>query len=208
MLRVPIILVAISVAAFAADPPVDAVQIGYASGLFQGDAYINLTNGGANGAFLGIGGNTGDVCANVYVFSASQVMLACCSCLTTPDGLYSFSAKNDLLDKVLVGTMPNSVVIKITATTVPASGCNAALALTASGPGSLTAGLRAWGTTLHVNTTTSLNVLTENAFQQVTAGVAELTALPVWCGEVLAEGSRNYGFCNSCPSAGLAGAKQ
>jgi hypothetical protein len=48
----------------------DAAQINYVSNLNQGDSALNITNGGAFGAFLST--SFGDICANIYVFDPAQ----------------------------------------------------------------------------------------------------------------------------------------
>jgi len=179
----------------------DAYQEHTAANLTHGDAYVNITNGGANGSFLELSGN-GDICANVYVFDPGQELLACCSCLVTPDGLNSFSVTNDLISKALIPAVPTSVVIKLVATQTSTTCANSATTAPL-----LASGMRAWGTTLHSGP--AGYVLTETAFQVVTVGTAEATALTQMCGFVLAEGSGNFGFCNNaCAKTGLAGAKK
>ena len=65
-------------------------QIRYASNLDVGESWVNITNSGANGAGLNSGSGastTGAICANVYVFSPDEQMVACCPCPVTPNGL-------------------------------------------------------------------------------------------------------------------------
>jgi len=202
---------AIAAVAFAQAPP-DGVQINYASNLNQGDAYVNITNGGTNGAFLGLNGSNGDICNNVYVFDPAQELIACCSCLVTPDGLNSFDVKNDLINKTLTPATPTSIVIKLVATSGASGSCaNSAattFALNGNPYGKIVSGMRAWGTTLHANTTNGYSV-TENVFQNVTIGPDEALMLPQMCGFVIAEGSKQFGFCNqACNNNGLSGAKK
>jgi hypothetical protein len=188
--------------------PLDVTQIAYISNLNQGDADVNITNGGSYGAFLGLNSSIGDICANIYVFDPAQEMLACCSCLVTPDGLNTFSVKNDLVSHTLTPAVPTSVVIKLVSTLAFFSGptCkNSAASLLPNALGA--SGMRAWATTLHQNNTGGYSV-TENAFQSVNAGAVELSSLSQMCGFVLAEGSGNFGFCNAvcAPSSiGLSG---
>jgi hypothetical protein len=59
----------------------------------------------------------------------------------------SLSARNDLISNTLTPAVPSSITIKLLATTGGA--CNAAV------PGNLASGLRAWGTTIHGQTTSS-----------------------------------------------------
>jgi hypothetical protein len=181
----------------------DAVQIGYVSNLNQGDAYVNLTNGGAYGAFLGLNNSNGDICANIYVFDPAQEMLACCSCVVTPDALNSLSVQSSLLMNTLTPSKPSSIVIKLVANAPVFDTCDAA-SIT---PASLAPGLRAFGTTLHQNTSTGAYQVTENAFQDVSSGAAELSSLATYCGFIFGGGS-GFGICKGCPAGGQAGAKK
>jgi hypothetical protein len=211
--------------------PVDSIQQAYVSNLNIGDSYVNVSNIGVLGAFLGINNSNGDICVNVYVFDPAQEMLACCSCLVTPDGLNSFSVKNDLINKTLTPAVPTSVVIKLTATAKFAAGSNATTTCSntaatsvdgaifpGTGPNTLVSGMRATATTLHQNPQGTYSV-TENNFWQGTwtqqggnIGVisqAEMNGLTQMCGFVIAEGSKQFGFCNNaCNNNGLSGAKK
>src|ERR1700688_2773584 len=98
-MRFSLILATLACSAVAFSQQIDSpYQIDYVSNLNQGDSYVNITNGGLLGAFLGLNGSNGDICANIYVFDPAQELLACCSCRITPDGLNSFSVKNDLIN--------------------------------------------------------------------------------------------------------------
>ena len=120
-------------------------QIRYFSNLNLADSVINITNSGANGNM------TGNICANVYVFSPDEQMAACCSCVVTPNALVSLSVRNDLISNTLTPAVPNSVVVKLLATT--GGSCNPATAGTP--PAAIAPGLLAWGTTFHQQTTTT-----------------------------------------------------
>ena len=90
--------------------------ISYAANLTNGDSVVNLTNTGALGASLngpGFGGAAGNICMNVYAFSPDEQLVACCSCLITPNGLAALSIKDDLISNTLTGVRPNSVVVKV-----------------------------------------------------------------------------------------------
>jgi hypothetical protein len=177
-------------------PAAGVVQIAYVSNLNQGDADVNITNGGFNGAFLGLNNSNGDICANIYIFDPAQEMLACCSCRVTPDALNTFSVKNDLISRTLTPAVPTSIVIMTVSTLTIDSGnsCSNVAANIDGHRGD--PGMRGWATTLHQNPLGGYSV-TENAFQNVTPGTVELTSLSQMCGFVLAEGSGNYGFCNA-----------
>src|SRR5271166_3551582 len=51
------------------------------------DATFRVTNPGTS---------NGNLCAMVYVFDNDQQMDECCGCITTPDGLRTFSVTKDL----------------------------------------------------------------------------------------------------------------
>src|SRR5882757_8348780 len=106
-------------------------QIRYASNLTAGDSVVNITNTGANGASLygpGYGAAAGNICVNVYAFSPDEQMISCCSCLVTPNGLVHLTANNDLVSNTLTGISPNSIIIKIVATSTAVTSTTAAFA--------------------------------------------------------------------------------
>src|SRR5262245_47459100 len=144
--RVPLMLLAallLSVAAYGqAIPgaPADAFQVRYAANLNVGDSVINITNAGTQNT---AGGALTNICANVYTFSPDEQLISCCSCTVTPNALVSLSARSDLISNTLTPAVPNSIVVKLLATSGTA--CNASNVPT----GNLAAGMRAWGTTLH-----------------------------------------------------------
>ena len=99
-------------------------QICYAANVTLGDSVINITNTGSHGAAPngpGIGGPVGNLCINADAFSPEEQLIACCSCLVTPNGLVSLSVVHALIYKTLTGIRPNSVVVKLIST---ASGAN------------------------------------------------------------------------------------
>src|ERR1022692_1389776 len=111
--------IVLTTAAFAQNAEDSAFQVRYAANLNIGESYIDITNTGANGAPLlgpGFGGASGNICVNVYAFSADEQLISCCSCLVTPNGLVHLGVKRDLTDNTLTGVVPNSVVIKLVAT--------------------------------------------------------------------------------------------
>jgi hypothetical protein len=193
----------------------DAYQIGYAVNLNIGDSVLNLSNTGVNGA-----NQTGNLCVNVFVMDATEEQIACCSCLVTPDGLNSFSVKNDLIANTLTPAAPNSVVIKLIAscpaldTHGNATICNASQLLTLvpvafAAPAlevDLGAGMRAWGTTLEPNGTPGNYGVVHVPYLPSALSQAELTMLTRTCGFIQGNGS-GFGTCKSCLTGGLAGAK-
>jgi len=208
-----------------------AYQIGYAANLNIGDSVVNITNDGwIAGPFnhTGVAGNTvGNICANIYVFDQSEEEISCCSCLTTPDGIYSLSAKSDLISNTLTPAVPNSIVIKMvgsTPGTTPTGQftvCNPTTIMeTAPPPTNLaTPGLVAWGSTLEPGPTGSYypvrvtfvsggNVNSTGGYGPGFAGTAgtELNSLTTLCSFILSNGT-GYGRCTSCASGALGGAK-
>src|ERR1700680_4376898 len=107
-------------------------QIRYASNLLTGgDSVINITNSGASatgGFIVGTPAQnniTGSICGNICSFSADEQEVACCSCLVTPNALWSASVKTALLNSTLTPSFPNEVVIKLISTHPLANGlCN------------------------------------------------------------------------------------
>ncbi len=98
----------------------DAYQVDYlpaAGGAIAGGV-VNLSNAGELGAdaFGPLSGTTGDICVNVYTFTADEQESECCQCLVTPNALRSLTAAQ------LVGNPGNGVtptlglVVKLLAT--------------------------------------------------------------------------------------------
>src|ERR1017187_6963079 len=148
-------IVALATVAVAQNPiTADApFQVRYAANLNLGESWINITNTGANGAPLlgpGFGGASGNICVNVYAFSADEQLISCCSCLVTPDETVTLGVNRDLTVKTLTGVVPTSVTVKLLATLAGTGGsgssCNNSAAV-ATPP--VSAGVGALGTTLH-----------------------------------------------------------
>lgn len=191
----------------AADSP---FQVRYASNLGIGDSVINITNTGARGAGNQSGTSaslTGSICANVYTFSADEQLVSCCSCAVTPNGLVSLSVKSDLVSNTLTPAVPTSVVIKLVAT-VPVGGtCNNSAFTVGqnNGGAATTAGLAAWGTTLHASPAGGPAV-TETAFTPATLSTGEANRLGSLCTFIGNNGS-GFGICRSCRLGGLGAGK-
>lgn len=165
----------------AADTP---FQVRYAANLTAGDSVVNVTNTGATG---------GNICVNVYTFSPDEQLISCCSCVVTPNGLVSLSARNDLISNTLTPAVPGSIVVKLLATTGGA--CNAAT------PGALATGMAAWGTTIHAATGGGF-ATTETPFTPATLSAAELGRISSLCGFIQSNGS-GFGICRSCRTGAL-----
>jgi hypothetical protein len=214
--------------------------IKYVANLTVGDSFINVSNSGdVQGLNLNraIGfpsqtARSGNICVNIYVFSPDEQEQECCSCLLTPNGLATFSARNDLTTNTLTGRALQDVVIKLVATASctpqPNGGCfpqssptdcnasTAGLSPTVlptevvsigfpSGPvgQTLAPGMRAWGTTLHANTTTSpvSYQVTETGFEEGDLSSGELNRITGLCANIQQNGSgagicaRDHGLC-------------
>jgi hypothetical protein len=204
-LRIFVLATMASVAAFAQNPiSADSpYQIKYASNLTVGDSVINISNTGAAMTAPNHGTSTsgnGTICANVYVFDYAEEFVSCCACPVTPNGLQSFSVRNDLItNPLLARSTPTSVVVKLLATRY-AGGCNA---ITAPATANLVPGMVAWGTTLHANTAAAAGTyaVTETAFTPATPNTNELDRLAFWCG--VTTGGSGGGLCASCRNGGL-----
>src|SRR5271166_2400862 len=182
---------ALSTVAFSQNPiTADApFQIRYATNLNIGDSVVNMSNSGASG---------GTICANVYTFDPAEELISCCTCSVTPNALQSLSVIKSLISNPLTPAIPSSVVIKLTATT---GTCNAGVEAT------LAPGLVAWGTTLHLNTSTATPSYygTETAFTPATLSAAEYTHITSTCAFIQADGSK-FGICAGCAAGGLGSA--
>jgi hypothetical protein len=228
-LRVPLLIMSFMLATAAYGQaidgiPTDAFQVRYAANLNVGDSVINITNtgtqvlapvvnsvpeGGAQGSFAGTLTN---ICVNVYAFSPDEQLISCCSCVVTPNAVVSLSARNDIIGNTLTPAVPNSIVVKLLATS--GTSCNAANAPIIN----LAAGMRAWGTTLHATPSTPSGypagaysegayAVTETAFNQVGISEGELARITAFCGFIQANGS-GYGICRSCRLGGLGADKR
>ncbi len=165
--------------------PADAFQVQYVANLNVGESYINLVNAGTVNGF----DPAGNICANIYAHTPDQQLIACCACPVTPNGVKTLSAKVDLFTNTLTPGVANDGVVKIIAATT----CNPA----SVAPEAMVSGLRAWRTTLHLNTTTGAYQLTENVFQNAPLSETELLKETTYCGFIQANGS-GFGICRSC----------
>lgn len=191
--------------------PISAFQVRYASNLNIGDSVIDITNTGSSST-TGLPVQNGNLCVNVFTFSPDEQLVSCCSCLVTPDGLVSLSARNDLISNTLTPGTPTSIVIKLVATNggTLASSCNPSTV--GVGNNSLANGLAAFGTTLHAlpvtpGTPATTYGTTETPFTQATLSTAELTRITTLCGFNQTNGS-GFGVCKACRLGGLGAGRQ
>ena len=72
----------------------NAYQVRYAT--MNADSTIRVANTGARGGIPAGGvGPGGEICANLYGFTANGQMAGCCSCLVPPNGLGTLSTRTD-----------------------------------------------------------------------------------------------------------------
>jgi len=197
--------------AFAQGPAVldSRFQVGYAANLDKGESWISIINDGANGAGQfgpGIGGNVGNICVNIYAFTADEEMVSCCSCPVTPDQLVHLGVGADILGNLTHGgVLPSSLTIKLLATLDGAGGsggatdCNNSAATVAAPGTSLVNGMVAFRTTLHTGAGPSVFV-TETPFLPASLSAGELNSLGNRCTSIIGNLS-GFGICGSC-SAG------
>jgi hypothetical protein len=189
-------------------------QVGYAANLNIGDSVVNISNDGSEGGFSPNTNGAGNVCVNIYTFDPSEEEISCCSCLVTPNGLYSLSAKNDLINDVLTPATPNSIVIKLLATQpgTTAAGaftvCDPALrAANPTVPLTFQSGMLAWGTTLEPAASPGTYGPVNVKF--LTGPWVGTEAYDLWtvCNFVQSQGT-GFGICNSCGLGALGGGKR
>ena len=174
---------------------IQAYQVSYLSNLNIGDSFVNIVN---NGAVSG-SDPAGRICANVYVFDPNEEPVSCCSCMTTPNGLVSLSAQNDLISNRLTSTVPSSVTVSVLYSTPIGGRCDAGTVPTATN--ALARGGIAWSTTLHQNTASNSYAQTETPFAQGVLSPTQFAKLVNVCGFIETYASR-FGLCNSCRTGG------
>jgi hypothetical protein len=189
----------------------DPFQVTYTANLNIGESYIDITNTGADGAPLlgpGFGGTSGNICVNVYAFDPGEELIACCSCLITPDQTVNLGVDRDLMVKTLTGTQPNSVTVKLLATLAGAGGSASSCPQSAAtvGTATLSNAMAAWGTKLHATPTEGAYATTEAVFTGAALSAGELASIGGRCASILGNGS-GFGVCNSCKAGALGASK-
>ena len=142
-------------------------------------------------------------------------MISCCSCVVTPNGLISLSARRDLVNNTLTPSVPTSIVVKLVAS-VPLLGTTCSGSSASWGPDPLPSGMLAWGTTVHAGATPGSDaVVTETQFLPATLSgapllpsinIGEARRLQDLCTFINANGS-GFGICASCRLGGLGGGR-
>lgn len=172
--------------------PGSAYHVSYAANLDIADSFVNLTNFGT------LNGNdpSGRICVNVYVFDPNEEPVSCCSCMVTPNGLNTLSARNDLIASPLTNNRPSGLVIKLLASNPIGNRCDPSSPTQAN----LVRGLGAWRTTVHAlagaTGVTSWHT-TEAPFTPSELSATELTKLTGVCTFIQTYAS-GFGLCNSC----------
>jgi len=173
------------------------------------DALVRLINPGTEGSPLT--SPVGDVCANIYVFDSNQEMIACCSCLVTPNGLVTASVANELTNNPLVSVTPAAGVIKIMPTVANGATCSPT-APSSSSDGSLLTGI-----STHLEVTGGASFITETPIPIAPLGSGEAAFLTSACTFVQYLGggygkgtcgcnTRIYGIAGNISGAGGSGA--
>ncbi|HMK31243.1 MAG TPA: hypothetical protein VK473_16285 [Terriglobales bacterium] len=152
------------------------------------DQTVRIINPGEQGTPLSSGHGT--VCADIYVFDATQEMTECCACPITANGLLTLSVNHDLTSNPLQGWPPApNGVIKIVSDN--RANCDP----TSPVP---TPDLRAWGTHLQ-RPGGEILVTTEDEFEAAPLQQNELSFLGQACSFVQFLGS-GKGVCSCSKS--------
>jgi hypothetical protein len=186
-----------------------AFQVRYAANLAAGESYINIVNTGANGAPLlgpGFGGASGNICVNVYAFDPAEELVACCSCLVTPDQVVNLGVNRDLTSKTLTGVIPTSVTVKLLASLAGTGGAGTSCTNSAATVTTPVSGLAAFGTTLHAAVPSGY-ATTETPFTPSTLSAGELASITGRCASIIGNAS-GFGICSSCRAGALGSSKQ
>jgi hypothetical protein len=155
------------------------------------DQIIRIVNSGEQGSPLST--NHGTVCADLYVFDANQVMIECCSCRISGNGLLELSVLHDLTANPLTGLpAPNNGVVGIVSDN--RQNCDETSPV-------VTPGLTAWGTHL-LQPLPSVFVTTETKFLAAPLSEIELGFLGQACAFVQYLGS-GKGTCTCGTGDGL-----
>jgi hypothetical protein len=130
----------------------------------------------------------GNLCAMVYVFAADQQLTECCGCKVTPNGLMTFSVRNNLTSNPLTGVHVPTGVIKIVSAAINNSPCDPTSNVKP------TPNIRAWVTHIQ-NPVGAAYPVTETESSDSTLGATELANLQAQCAFVNILGS-GAGICS------------
>jgi hypothetical protein len=191
-------------------------QVSYAANPSAGESYVNIINTGANGAPLlgpgvisGLNTAVGNTCVNVYAFDPGEELVACCSCLLTPDQVVNLGVNANLTVKTETGVVPTSVTIKLLNTLAGAGGTGTSCTNSAASAGStafpIVFGMAAYGTTPQPIGTVYSAV--EHPFIPSTLSTGELASITGRCAGIVGNAS-GYGICLTCRSGALGAIRQ
>lgn len=176
-------------------------------GVINGDNVLRLIdpNGcGNSGTSNGVCGSETDECALIYVFDDDQEMGECCGCLITPNGLNTYSVRNNLVNNWSLATQDNSRgVIAVTGSAInnpgcgangsPAchEGCDPTVAAVTTGATNLD------GSITHDQQITTTSGLTEiPLFDQGAGEPVNNAYLVAECGAIAGNATKRNGFCS------------
>jgi len=189
-----------------------AFQVSYAANPSAGESYINMINTGANGDPLlgpGFGGAAGNTCVNVYTFDPAEELIACCSCLLTPNQVANLGVNANLTINTQSGVVPASVTIKLLNTLAGSTGTSTNCTNSAASAGGagfpIVSGLVAYGTTPQQLGSGAYNIV-EHPFIPATLSADELSSITARCA-ILANAS-GYGICTQCRPGALGAGKR
>jgi hypothetical protein len=205
-------VLACTVTAFAADPPIHAdapFQASYAANPSAGESYTNIINTRTNGDALrgpGFGTQVGNIRVNVYAFSPDEQEISCCSCLLTPNSVVNLGVNRDLTSTILTGVVPTSTVVKLLATLAGGDGTCTSCTNSAATVGLPIRGMVAYGTTPQPVGTGTYSAV-EHTFVPSSLSIGEYASITARCAAILGNGS-GFGVCNSCRAGALGSSKQ
>jgi hypothetical protein len=189
-----------------------AFQVSYAANPSAGESLINMVNTGANGDPLlgpGFGGAAGNTCVNVYAFDPSEELIACCSCLLTPNQVVNLGVNASLTIKTQTGVVPASVTIKLLNTLAGPAGtatnCTNSAASAGGAGFPIVSGLVAYGTTPQA--VGAAYSVVEHPFIPATLSAGELASITGRCASIIGNAS-GYGICTQCRPGALGAGKR
>jgi hypothetical protein len=189
-----------------------AFQVSYAANPSAGESYIDIVNTGANGDPLlgpGFGGAAGNTCVNVYAFDPAEELIACCSCLLTPNQVVNLGVNASLTIKTQTGVVPASVTIKLLNTLAGPAGtatnCTNSAASAGGAGFPIVSGLVAYGTTPQA--VGAAYSVVEHPFIPATLSAGELASITGRCASIIGNAS-GYGICTQCRPGALGAGKR
>jgi hypothetical protein len=147
------------------------------------DQMVRIINAGTLGTPMT--SPVGDICLDIYVFDASQELIACCDQRITPNELASASVGKQLTNNPVTMVIPTAGVIKIATTPAP---CGTPLSASDASLAAVFA--------THLQVTGGAGYVTETQILPSPLSTAEALFLPQACAFAQYMGS-GRGFCTS-----------